>query len=215
MTLDTAAPLLSALTLHRPQAYILAFAAGAVSSLGPCALPRCIAAAGLASRSFRESVVRFAVLQSGLTAGYCILGLGSSVLAALVRHSIAFYVALAALLFFSGLRLLMREHTSCSGSSTPRRAPGGTFLLGTSFAFVVSPCCTPIVLAVGTLSPAPAYAASIMAVFAAGHGVTMLAAVTGAQALQQRLRAAVLERASGLFSGTLLIALSAYYAVLA
>lgn len=215
MTFDPVSPLLSALSLHKPQAFALAFGAGAVSSIGPCALPRCIAAAGMTAPTFRALASKFVVLQAGLVAGYCIVGLGSAVLAAIVRHSMAFYVVLAGLLCVAGISMLLRDRVQCGHSAERAGARSGTFLMGASFAFVVSPCCTPVVLAVGTLSATPLYAAVLMAAFAAGHGVPMLAAMLGSQAVRQRLRSGIVERIAASFSGTLLLALGAYYAVLA
>ena len=215
MTIDPVSPLLSGIASNKPQTYALAFAAGAVSSLGPCALPRCLAAAGMAQDSLRTSAARFVLLQAGLTAGYCCLGLGSSFVAALVRHSSLFYLVLAGFLCISGIRALVGNAPRCEHTGTRSLSAGGIFLMGASFAFIVSPCCTPIVLAVGTLSASPVYAAGIMAAFAAGHGITMLAALAGIQTMKRRLFGGSLISAAPAFSGTLLLALGAYYAVLA
>lgn len=216
MTFDPVSQLLSAIDGHGPQTYVWAFVAGAASSLGPCVLPRCLAAAGMSNGSFRALMVRFAMLQSGLTTGYCMLGLGSAVVVGVVRHSAVFYAVLAIVLCISGAYVLLRERAHCGHAQTYRElSSGAAFVSGASFAFVISPCCTPIVIALASLSATPGYAASLMAAFAAGHGVPMLAAMMGAQTLRSRVHTDGVLRASSSISGTLLVALGAYYAVLA
>ncbi len=143
---------LRAVALQSAYAFPLAFACGVLGSVGPCAAPRVVAAAGLsAGVEVRKRAILLISMVSGLVATYAAFGAAASLLAALTRFSAVVYVLLALALAICGIAALWTEGGACS--ATVKR-PGPAFLLGASFALLISPCCTPLLLGVvSTLRP--------------------------------------------------------------
>ncbi|MEO7040557.1 MAG: sulfite exporter TauE/SafE family protein, partial [Candidatus Elarobacter sp.] len=83
-------------------AYPLCFAAGMVTSLGPCVAPRYIAVAALANNT-RRGWWNLAAFLAGLIGAYVALGLSAASLGALWSSSRALYLALAVGLAVSGV----------------------------------------------------------------------------------------------------------------
>ena len=140
------------IALRSTLAPLFAFGAGALSSLGPCVAPRLLAVVScVGARPAREARVVVAVFLAGLTAAYASFGMMSSLLGKLIDVSRWTYGAVALALLVGGIVTLLQakpsEHDSCNSHAVQPQATsfGGVFLLGASFAFVIAPCCTPLV----------------------------------------------------------------------
>jgi cytochrome c-type biogenesis protein len=87
-----------------------------------------------------------------------------------------------------------------------------------SFAFVTSPCCTPIVVVLGSLAAtasSPLFGAGLIAAYAAGHALPLAAAGFGWERIAARLDVRRLQAALQTVGGALMLALAGYYGVLA
>ena len=212
---DPVAATLDALARHDVVRLPAAFAAGALTSIGPCVAPRYVAVAAVLQRGGRR-VPAVLVFVAGLLAGYAVLGFGAGIVGSLVAHAGVLYVALAAGLVVCGLVQLLRNPAPAGHQHGLRGS--GTFALGAGSTLIVSPCCTPIVAAIagmGAFDGRPAISALFLATFALGHALPLLAlAVTGS------LFAGPFATPDGraltaTISGTLMLALGAYYGMLA
>jgi cytochrome c biogenesis protein CcdA len=95
---------------------------------------------------------------------------------------------------------------------------GGVFLLGASSVLVVSPCCTPVVAGIAGLTLATGRTfegVALLAVFACGHAVPVAFAGLLGDRFASVLRRLAASQAPAIVSGALMIALAAYYGVLA
>ena len=206
-------------------AYPMIFAAGAVTGVGPCAAPRFVAVAALAAAARRRWAVVVA-FGTGVACAYVALGLAAGTLGTLWSASRTIYLALALALAVSAFATLLRRprdtHATCEGSrigTTPISASaGGVFLLGASSAFVVAPCCTPVLAALAGLTVASgrvAEGSALLAAFGCGHALPVL--LTGAigAKLTVALRPVSASGAPAVVAGGLMLALAAYYGVLA
>jgi len=214
--IDPVATTLDAVARHDLARLPLAVAAGAMTSLGPCVAPRYVAMAAVIERSGQRgrSVLLFI---SGLLVGYAALGYGVGLLGALFTFATPLYAVLAIALSACGIaQLLRRSCASAHGHGSPVRA-SGVFSLGAGSALIISPCCTPIVAAIAgmnTLDGQPAVSATFFAAFALGHALPLL--LLGATGSFVTARFAMCGGGSGAatISGTLMLALGAYYGVL-
>jgi len=225
---------LQAVATRSPLALPLVFAAGAATSVGPCLAPRYVAVAALAQGA-RRPWLAAAAFAAGLIAAYAALVLAAGSLGALVRRSPLVYAMLAAALVAAGIAAIVRGdrahvHGDADASegrpercaaSPPRRTAGGiggALLLGASSALVVSPCCTPVVAAIAGFTVSgtrPADGVALVAAFACGHALPLAAVASlgnGVAATFARFR---VGGAGATVAGTLMIAVGAYYAVLA
>lgn len=208
-------------------AYPLVFGAGIVTSVGPCAAPRYVAVAALAhaARAPWKIVLAFA---AGLVGAYVGLGAAAGAVGALWSASRAVYGALAFALLAGGIVTLLRaalggDAVGCSGDGAQRGSQGtvsagGALLLGASSVLVVSPCCTPIVAGIAGLTIATSRTldgVTLLAAFACGHvvPVALAGALGGRFAVSVRRLAA--SQAPTIVSGSLMLALAAYYGALA
>jgi thioredoxin:protein disulfide reductase len=213
-------------------AYPLVLSAGVVTSVGPCAAPRYVAVAALAqaTRAPWKIVAAFA---AGLVAAYVALGAlasavgtAGSALGSLWSASSYVYGALATALLAGGVFTLIRASDPATsrpcehGTASSRGAAsaGGVFLLGASSVLVVSPCCTPVVAGIAGLTLATGRAfngVALLAVFACGHAVPVAFAGALGDRFASVLRRLAASQAPAIVSGALMIALAAYYGVLA
>lgn len=215
-------------------AYPLVFGAGIVTSIGPCAAPRYVAVAALAhaARAPWKIVPAFA---AGLVGAYVALGAAAGAVAgapgamgALWSASPVIYGALAVALLAGGIATLLRAAPAgdahACGRHEARRgsrgtvSTGGAFLLGASSVLVVSPCCTPIVAGIAGLTIATSRmldGVTLLAAFGCGHvvPVALAGALGGRFAASVRRLAA--SQAPAIVSGSLMLALAAYYGTLA
>ena len=198
----------------------LVFFAGLASSAGPCVAPRFITVAGLcANRGRITGLLTAAAFAGGLACAFAVFGAGGALLMSAVKLSTGAYVLLAVALAAGGLVTLLKAD-ACSVHRTRKDAGalGAGFLLGACSAFVVSPCCTPVLLAIAAYSAAanaPLSGAVLCAVYAAGHGLPLLAAALGARSISTLLERFAVRRAAATVSGAIMLALAGYYAVIA
>jgi len=222
--IDAVSAGLHAVATRSPLAYPLVFAAGAVTSIGPCSAPRYVALAALVNASGRPARVVTAFV-AGLIGAYVVLGVAAGALGALWSASRLVYAALAIALAAGGVVTLLRGgHAShahanrAGGKGSMQASLGGTFLLGASSAFVVSPCCTPIVAGIAGLTTASGHTGvgvALLATFACGHALPIVSAGALGTRVARGLRHVAASHASAVVAGTLMLALAAYYGVLA
>ena len=217
---DPVALALQSVALSRPAAFGLVFAAGVVTSIGPCMAPRLIAISSLSARGHGTKAYAAAgAFVAGLVVAYASFGLFASMLGEVSALSRWIYLCIAAGLAAGGVTTLMRQR-SCAHSASDSTivAPGAAFLLGGSFAFVISPCCTPLVVAIlayCTQMHNAAYGAGLLAVFALGHAVPVVALAGGTSVVVSALRRFNLDEAMRVVGGSLMLALCGYYLCLA
>lgn len=204
-------------------AYPLLFAAGVATSIGPCVVPRYLTIAALAhaSRRPRERITAYV---AGIVAAYVLIGVAAGALGALWQTSGIIYAALAALLAAGGVATLLHERHACGDACCDRTATapggglGGALLLGAASAFVVSPCCTPLIAGIAgltVLGGRAAEGAALLGAFALGHVVPLLSAGTVGTRIARAMARATVSEAPAVIAGTLMLALSAYYGLLA
>lgn len=202
-------------------AYPLVFAAGAATSLGPCVAPRLIAVASVASRANRRgTLIITGAFMGGLIATYASFGAVASLLGRATHFSSVVYLLVAAVLGIGGLITLWRGPSACAHAHQTIQlgSAGAVFLLGCSFALVVSPCCTPLVagiIAYSSSSGDPLYASALLSCFALGHALPVLFAGAGANGVAMMFRRFAVLEAAGTVSAALMLGLAAYYMVLA
>jgi cytochrome c biogenesis protein CcdA len=157
----------------------------------------------------------------GLIFAYASFGAIAALVGRLLQFSTAIYALLALAMACCGTALLWREpRTECGNGrgAGHHTGAGAAFLLGASFALVVSPCCTPIVLGIIAYTSAsgdPLYGSTLLAVFALGHALPVLCVGAGAQRLALILSNGIVKHAVSTTAAALMFALAAYYAVLA
>lgn len=211
---------LQSVAAHSAAAPALVFAAGLLSSVGPCTAPRLVAVASLVTkREPSRAHVVAGVFAAGLVFAYASFGIAAIVLVRALQSTAAIYAVLSLVLAASGILTLWRTKHDCAkpGIAAPRSL-GGVFVLGASFALVVSPCCTPIVsaiLAYGGTAATPIYTCFLLSCFAAGHSMVLFLGALSTAGIEQTLRRFAAHDAAATVSGALLLALAGYYGVLA
>jgi cytochrome c biogenesis protein CcdA len=210
---------LAAVSSRSVSAASLVFLAGAASSLGPCVAPRLVAAAGLASGR-RNAAALVLAFVAGLMAAYAAFGAVTSLLGRAAHWSAYTYGIVALALAGGGAVTLWRGDRACGRHRDTDRATsmGGAMLLGASFALVVSPCCTPLVagiVAYTSASGSAAYGSLLLVSFALGHALPIIPVAFGVNRAARLLQRHAVRQAASVVSATLMLALSAYYAVLA
>jgi cytochrome c-type biogenesis protein len=217
---------LRAVTLQSPAALGLVFLAGVVTSIGPCIAPRYVAIAAIVGRDRRPIVPTLAFVL-GLIGSYVALGFAGGLLGTVWSLSSTIYVVLAAGLIGSGCIALARAVPSdpiaqCCARPTPaggaQRSLGAIFLLGAASAFVLSPCCMPIVAAIVATSTAigkPLLGAALLLSYAAGHALPLLFAGGLGSVVRRFVPRAMSGQGPAIVSAVLMLALGIYYAVLA
>jgi len=195
----------------------LAMIAGAATSVGPCAAPRYVAVVSLrGSEGGIGRWVRTGAYIAGVTAGSIAIVLSSSLLANLVRVSSFVYLTLALGFLAAGLwSVFRREEPRHCVHHVP--TTGVSLSLGIASAFVVSPCCTPVLVALGAIAGNTGnagYVLMVAAAFVAGHTGALVAIARSFDFLRDRFGAQMGDAMNTVAAG-LLIALSLYYAVLA
>jgi len=194
----------------------LVFVAGALTSVGPCMAPRYLALAALSGE--RRRLLGVAVFVSGLLLAYSALGFGVGLLAGLAGNAAGVYAVLAVLLVGAGLVGLVR--TPCcehDGGAKPATRLGALFSMGAASGLVVSPCCTPVVAMVGMLAFNGDGLArgALLAAFALGHTAPLFLVGAAGSVSARTVQRWGASPAAAIVSGTLLLALGAYYGLLA
>ena len=218
-----------AVTSPSPAALGTLFIAGALTSAGPCVAPRYVALAAIAG-GYRHPIVPTLVFVAGLLGAFMALGFGAGLLGAMWSFSPLLYALLAAGLVVGGCVTLARAvaqpagHAACaadcggSSAAAGQRSLGAVFMLGTASTLVVSPCCTPVIAGVIGASTAigkPVLGIILLASFALGHVLPLFFAGSVSSMFAPALRWRLPAQAPRIISGVLMLALGAYYAVLA
>jgi len=219
MTMDVVSAVFDAAGRGSPIASVLAFGAGVISSIGPCAAPRYVAIVGIVGRSnpLRRcwAVLAFA---TGVAVGSVAIVFSSALIARMLMWSSVLYAVLgAAFLAFGAFSLIVQRGEACAHPGPRAVSTGGVFFLGSACALVPSSCCTPLLAGLGTLAstlaPLPLVAVAIG--FTLGHLSALLAAVLACTPLERLLARPNVHQAVRTVSSGLLVALGCYYAVLA
>lgn len=211
---------LDALARQSPYAPLAAFVAGAATSVGPCNAPRLLAAAGIATGRPATRWMHAGALSAGLISAYALFGVAASVFSGAFQYSRAIFIGLAALLAICGARTLVEDRSvKCCERTIERRASvGASFLLGASFAFVLSPCCTPVVAAIAAYSAESgnaAFGVSSLAAFALGHALPLLLLAAGSPVSSRWFARLHLSEGVPVVSASMMFALAVYYGLLA
>jgi cytochrome c biogenesis protein CcdA len=223
--MDATAMSISAVTSHSPLALASVFAAGVLTSFGPCVAPRYLAVTAMANASNRPALTIGAFL-AGLTGAYVVLGFAAGLLGSLWSISSSIDIVLAVSLLLGGSFTLVRARAPhASGTCAHIRSKarlegsiGGTALVGAATALVISPCCAPIIVAIVATSSAlgtPVAGAALLAAFALGHAVPLFFSGVAGSFVMQRFARFTVSQAPAVIAGTLMLALGCYYAVLA
>lgn len=218
---DPISQALTAVGARSAYAIPLVFLAGAVSSIGPCVAPRFVAVAGLASGKPRsQAITRVLWFVGGLVATYAVFGAISTLVERAADFSTLTYTVVAIALGGGGVLALWRGEEPCAHEHVPARdvGNGGAALFGASFALVVSPCCTPLVLGIIAYTSGAGnitYGSALLACFALGHALPLVVVAFGMNRATAMLRRYSIHQAAGMVSAALMLALCAYYAVLA
>ncbi len=213
---------LRAVAEHSAYGFPMVFVAGALTSIGPCVAPRFIAVAALTTgQTPGKALGTTASFVGGLAAAYATFGLAASLLGRVTEASSAIYALVAAAMFLGGVATLAAgkpRHCSHSESAPLQRSFGGPFLLGASFACVVSPCCTPLVVGILAYTTAvgnAVYGSALLVTFALGHALPVVAVGGAAGNLGRFFARLQVREATSIVSGALMLAMGLYYAVLA
>jgi cytochrome c-type biogenesis protein len=219
--MDPIAQTLEAANSASSLAFPLAFAAGALSSIGPCVAPRFIAIAGLTCNQTPGRGLKTAIaFICGLTASYAGFGAVTSLLGRIALFSTWLYALIAIVLFAAAIIELWRdEERENHAHEAARTCTGGAaFFLGASFALVVSPCCAPFIVGILAYTSAegrPLFGSGVLVCFALGHALPLLAAGAGAHKFAAIVNRLAERAAVRVVSAGLMLALAGYYAVVA
>lgn len=218
------APLASAVELvahGSPLAWIAVFAAGVVSSLGPCASPRIVALSALIVRSRRPLLVGNAFVSS-LVATYAGIGFAGGALGDLVRATSWIYALVALGGVVGGVVTLVGGLGDHGGVHEAvdldlTNAVSAAVLGGMGFGLMVSPCCTPILAVVLGYTSArgdAARGAGLLAVYGLGHAAPLLPVIMGGGLATARIASSAWSDAVRVAAGSCMIGLGGYYALL-
>jgi cytochrome c-type biogenesis protein len=207
-----------------PAAIGWVFLAGAVTSIGPCIAPRYIAITAIANAG-RRPLIPTTAFVLGLMGAYAALGFFTGLLGSLWSLSSAIYGGLALGLIAGGCVTLMRAvepepngHMCAGGAANMPRSVGAIFLLGAASAFVVSPCCTPIVAAVVATSTSigkPLVGTLLLLAYAAGHALPLFFAGRIGAGIGRIIPRGITAQAPAIVGAVLMLALGLYYGALA
>jgi cytochrome c biogenesis protein CcdA len=207
---------------HPVLAPALSFAAGLATSFGPCIAPRFVAIAGLAANARGAARwLRVAAFVVGLCTSYVLLGSIAGALGMLAAYSSYVYGALGLGLVVAGVGTLVRMPHSPACAAAPHRpsvSQGATFATGFALSAVSSPCCGPIAAALAGTSLASgnaAFGGAMLAAFAFGHAVPLVAVACGSMRVGAFLAARSATPALSTVGGALMVALGTYYGLLA
>jgi cytochrome c biogenesis protein CcdA len=201
-------------------ALLVAMQAGILAGLGPCTISRAFALRSLtANNSDAARWCRTLAFGCGLIAGYVAFGGLWIAFARAVDGAIVTYAVIAILCVAGGVATLWRAGGSHRCLASPRATDGwigGAFMIGAGCTLIGSPCCGPLSAALAggaTLAYPPREAALLLAAYAFGHVVPVLAVLFAGERL-----GAALRKSHGLtdsVAGGVMLGLGGYYAVLA
>lgn len=221
---DIVGNLLTAVAHRSAIAPGLAFLVGIVTSAGPCLGPRLASLIGLAAGA--HGVRRALIVGSfigGLAASYAVIACSATLFLRMTGSSTWIYGGLAALLACYGVRALVfgeRDHPCghAAARSKATRSCGSALLAGASYAFVASPCCTPIVASIAGIAGMNAsrwFGLAVALTFALGHATPLLLASLGATQVSKLVSRRSWQVPISVINGSLMLALGGYYALVA
>ncbi len=228
--IDPLAAGLAAVRSGSPASAAAVFAAGLCTSVGPCVAPRYLALATLAS-TYRNPTVPTLAFVAGMLGAFMTLGFGAGAVGALWISAGSVYALLATALVLGGCYSLVRADPPAASSARCCAAPlqrpagriaqrslGGIFLFGAASALIVSPCCTPVVTAIAATSAAigkPVVGVALLTSFTIGHALPLLVGGSFTARLRRIEKLRIHGQAAPIVSGVLMLALGAYYGMLA
>lgn len=212
----------------RVLAPLLGFAAGAVLSLSPVALPSIpvvmstLAPGQLDDQGRRHAprllpaVPAVTAFVAGMDGVLGMVGLAVVEVAEfLTRAAVVLHLLAAGLLLVLGLRLVLRRTSLCNQARRLPPRPSDAFMFGMVFAATGCPACGPIALGVGAaaaLVGGPLLAFAVVGAFVAGRAVVLLAAAGAGARLLPTDTAAVPWRRLDVVVGVLFLIAAGYYA---
>ncbi|MBE9114569.1 sulfite exporter TauE/SafE family protein [Lusitaniella coriacea LEGE 07157] len=206
-------------TLKSPWVLIpLAFVGGLIASISPCVLgllPVNLSYIGtreVASR--KDALVKASLFVLGVVTAYSLLGLSSSLAGAvMVNYRGYIQIAVGILVILMGLMLLGVLQVPLPQTSI--RIPiAGSYGVGVTFAFVSSPCTSPVlfsVLALAAEKGSPIYSPLTMVSYALGYTMVIFLASLFAGVLKQTRGLLPYTGAIARWSSIGLILIGSYY----
>lgn len=218
---DPVSNLMHAIASQSPLAPTLAYGAGILTSAGPCLAPKIATVASMSLDGMRKQNALVGVsFACGLACAYALIALSAGLFLRINAQSTWIYLTLSAMLIWQGVRAIVSSGVPrCArhGSELPKsHSFCGAFVGGASYAFVVSPCCTPVIASLAGIagSLGSAYAVAIAAAFGLGHATPVL--IGSSIVVGVRRPAADRARdALAVVGGGAMLALGGYYALLA
>ncbi|HTW83426.1 MAG TPA: cytochrome c biogenesis protein CcdA [Candidatus Sulfotelmatobacter sp.] len=214
---DLVVSTLQAAASQQGRALPLAFAAGVVTSAGPCVAPRYLALAAVMQTGARPWALVCAYVV-GLVGAMVLLGLAVDALASVRGAASVTDALLAGALAVAGIVVLARGGAAHAARRTAPVGLGGVALLGASGALVVSPCCTPVLAAIAGLTlggGTTASATAVLTAYALGHALPLVGVGVLGTRLARGFARMAGSHAPATVGGTLMLALASYYGVLA
>lgn len=215
--MDIVDTVLKAAIADKPASYVLALVAGVATSIGPCVAPRYVAATALSSGNRKGRLVCLSAFVCGTVTISVAIAFIGSLLMQLARASSIVYWVLSIALLVSGCRALWRGgEQACSAHGRSINGVGAAFLLGVGTSMAISPCCTPILIALGALSSSSMRAGGLVGLVSAytiGHLAPVLLVYVAAKAANDAISR--YRGAAATVGAAVTIALGLYYAVLA
>ena len=205
--------------------YLLVFLGGALTGFNPCTYPTIPVIIGLIGRQEKPSPWRSLALSGlfvlGLALTYMILGAFFSFVGRKLGLSSTFwYYLVAAVCIGVGLGLAgvfkLQWQAMAPLQDRWMELGGflGAFLLGLLFGLVATPCATPILAVIVAFAAAEgtvAYGASLLFVYAIGHGLPLLLIGTFAGAMTTLSKYAPYAPTVQKISGWILVLLGLYF----
>lgn len=218
--IDPTSAALRALAARNGWAPAIAFAAGALGSLGPCVAPRMLAIAALTvDKPPNRGAGVVAVFAAGIIAAYSALALGGTLLWQALRYSAYAYAVVATIMAAAGIAALVRK-PGCGRApdALPAGSMSSVFLLGATSVATFSPCCTPLIAAAVVYAQGTGLTLAWLTLvgFALGHMVPLVFAAAGSRAAKlTAFSTSDAQIAAGVVSGALLLGGASFYYVLA
>lgn len=207
-----------ALVTHAPTAPAFAFAAGLLSSLGPCLTTRLAAIGGLvAGTTPARRVGLVAAFSGGILGASAAITCSAALLRHVVTASSLVYGIVAVAFGWYGLRALLRCDSHAHRPVLSGRSAGWAFLSGGALGMIASPCCTPVIASIAglTMLDGGRWTALVTsAAFSIGHVSPVLALGMSATRLPPRTSDGF-ARCATVVTGGVLLSLGGYYAMLA
>jgi cytochrome c-type biogenesis protein len=217
----------SADRLTAPGLLIVALMAGVVSAFSPCILP---VVPAIIARIFGErepSPARGFALSLlfvlGMASVYTGLGFVAGGIGSALKFNRGWYYLAALVSLVMGAKLVGWLEFELPAPIRLRRPEigglAGTLLLGIVYGLASSPCATPllaVILTVSASQQSPVFGGALLFAYAFGHGSLLLVAGTATSFVKRALarRPEVIE-ASGKLGGALFLALGLYFLIVA